>query len=340
MKRRWGRRVVNMILPVVFFWVLIFTGGPDQVQAGTAAGAKPELTKLSIGLPVPALTFLPAWVAEQKGFLKEEGITDAKVLAFRGDADVVQALAAGSVDINIASLTGLVTSIQSGQKFKSVWAGFNMAIFEWYGLPKYKSIAQTKGGRYGVSKFGSLTDSLTRYALRTSGLDPDKDVTILQLGGANQFLAAMEAGQLDAAILPSPQSYIAVEKGFVKLMSEKEFAPDWPTHVVYAKEDFTAKNPNTMKAFLRALSKSVEWIRAKPDEAAQLANKVLKIKLEHCRKAIDETVDGWYSDGRLPGKGLKIFWEISVEAGDVKEPWPDSRWLDDTLLKTQDQWRK
>ena len=75
----------------------------------------------------------------------------------------------------------------------------------------------------------------------------------------------MEAGQLDAAILSSPQTYIAAEKGFVKLMSQREqIAPDWPTHVVYAKEDFTAKNPNTIKAFLRASGKAIEWIKAEP----------------------------------------------------------------------------
>ena len=87
-------------------------------------------------------------------------------MAFRGDADVVQALAGGTVDINIASLIGLVGTISSGQKFRSVWAGYNMPFFDWYAQPKYKSIAETKGGRYAISKYGSLTDSLTRYALR------------------------------------------------------------------------------------------------------------------------------------------------------------------------------
>jgi NitT/TauT family transport system substrate-binding protein len=319
----------------------IFGGGVCLAQTGLSARAKAELTKLSIGIPVPSISFLPAWVADQKGFLKEEGITDVKVLAFRGDADVVQALAAGTVDFNIASLTGLVTTISSGQKFRAVSAGYNMPYFDWYARPKFKSIADTRGGRYSVSKYGSLTDSLTRYALRSAGLDPDKDVKILQLGSQTQGLAAMEAGQIDALCLPVPQSYIAAEKGFVKLMSQKEqIAPDWPTHVVYGKEEFIAKNPNTVKALLRATARAMEWIKTHRDEAAQLASKQLKFKVDHCRKAIDEIHDEWHPDGRLPGKGLKIFWEISVEAGDVKDPWPNDRWLDDTFLKTQDQWRK
>lgn len=328
---------------VIIISVLLFNLVPvgDFNAAQAAYAAKPEMTKLTIGLPVPAISFLPLWAANDRGFFKEEGLAEVKILAFRGDADVIQALAGGSLDLNVASLAGLVSSISSGQKFKGIWAGYNMPLFDWYANPKFKSIAETKGGRYAVSKFGGLSDMLTRYVLRRAGLDPEKDVTILQLGGSTQFLGAMEAGQLDAAILSFPQTYMAAEKGFVKLISQREYiAPDWPTHVVYTKEEFISKNPNTIKALLRATGKAIDWIKAKPDEAANVASKSLKFKVEHCRKAIDELQDGWYADGRLPQKGFKIFWETAVQAGDVKEPWPNNRWLDDTFLKTQDQWRR
>jgi NitT/TauT family transport system substrate-binding protein len=318
----------------------VFVLGQQMLYAQTPR-IKPELTRVAIGLPVPAISFLPTWTADQKGLFKEEGITEVKILSFRGDADVVQALAAGSVDINIASLNGLITTINAGQKFKAVWAGYNMPYFEWYALPKFKSIAETKGGRYAVTKFGALTDFLTRYALRNAGLDPEKDVKILQLGGSPQSLAAMEAGQIEATILSPPSTQVAAEKGFVKLMSQKEhIAPDWPTHVVYAKEEYVTKYPNTMKAFLRATGKAIEWIQANPEEAAQLASKQLKFKLEHCRKTIGDIKGEWHSDGRQPQKGMKIFWEIAVQAGEVKEPWPDSKWLDDRFIKSQEQWRK
>lgn len=338
------RRIIYRFSFLVLCSTLVILGLSVNVFGGAVNPAiqpKPEANRLTIGLPLQSASFLPIWVADRNGFLKEEGITEAKILAFRGDADVVQALAGGSVDINVASLIGLVSTISSGQKFRAIWAGYNMPFFDWYALPKFKSIAQTKGGRYAVSKFGSLTDSLTRYALRSAGLDPDKDVTILQLGGSTQSLTAMDAGQIDASILSAPQSYMAADKGFVKLMSQKEqIAPDWPTHVIYAKEDFLAKNPNRMKAFLRATGRAMDWIRANRDEAAKVLTNEMKFKVEYCRRAIDDIQDGWYADGRLPQKGMKIFWEISVQGGDVTEPWPESRWLDPSFLKTQDQWRK
>jgi ABC-type nitrate/sulfonate/bicarbonate transport system substrate-binding protein len=84
----------------------------------------------------------------------------------------------------------------------------------------------------------------------------------------------------------------------------------------------------------------MEWIKANPEEAAQIGNKMTKFKIEHCRKFIDEYKDWWDADGRIAQKGMKVLWEIAVQAGDVTEPWPDSKWLDPSFLKTQNQWRK
>jgi NitT/TauT family transport system substrate-binding protein len=326
---------------VIFLSVLLalVTGIAPLVQAASPA-IKPEISELKIGVPDLDPSFLPNWAAEQRGFFKEEGISDVKVLVFKGNGPTVQALSGGTIDLCVASLIGLVNTINAGQKFKAFWAGYNMTDWAWYGQAKYKSIAETKGGRYGISRFGSLTDFMTRYALRSGGLDPEKDVNILQLGGQAEFMAAMSSGQLDVAILSAPYTYMAAEKGYVKLMSQKDFAADYPTHVIYTKEEWIGKNPNTIRAYLRATTRAMEWIKANPEEAANLVTKQLKFKIEHARKAIDDLKDGWYPDGRLPQDGMKVFWTIATQSGEVKEPWPNSKWLDDRFLKTQDQWRK
>jgi NitT/TauT family transport system substrate-binding protein len=320
--------------------VTMATGAWNFLAAQPTRG-KLETSKLSIGLAVPSLSYLPCWVADQKGFLKEEGFMEVKVLVFKGDSDVLQALTAGTVDMSVSSLTGLVESIKSGQKFKAVWGGYNPPYFEWYARPKFKSIAETKGGRFAVTKHGALTDFLTRYALRTAGIDPDKDVKILALGGSPQSIPAMEAGQIDVTILSVPANYVAAEKGFVKILGMKEsIAPDWPVHVIFAKEAYIGQNPNAIKAFLKATGRAMEWIRTNPEEAAQIASKTAKFKVEHCRKFLQEYQNYWFADGSLPQRGMKIFWELAIQAGDVTEAWPESKWLDRTFLDTQQQWRK
>jgi NitT/TauT family transport system substrate-binding protein len=331
--QRW-RMVVPVLLGVISASIL--SGG-----LRIAAAASPEVSDLKIGVPANDPNFLPNWVAEDRALFKQEGFNGAKILVFQGDAPTVQALSAGTIDICVASLTGLVNTIVSGQKFKAVWGGYNMSHFEWYALPRFKSIRETKGARFGISKYGSMTDFLTRYVLRKAGIDPEKDVKILPLGGSAQFLAALAAGQLDVSILSIPNTYTAVERGYVRLATQRDLvSPDYPTHIVYAKEDFIAKNPLTVKAYLRSTSKAMEWIKANPDEAAKLVNKQMKFKVDHARRGIDDVGYGWYPDGRLAQEaGMKVFWSIAVEAGDVKEPWPTSRWLDDTVLKTQNAWR-
>ncbi len=71
-----------------------------------------------------------------------------------------------------------------------------------------------------------------------------------------------------------------------------------------------------------------------------MGDKAYKFKLDYGRRFLKDFGDEWHADGRLAKEGMKAFWDISVEAGDVKEPWPDSRWLNDTFLKTQNQWLK
>ena len=339
MKGRYGKCFRGAVIILIMVLFLLSTG-VSSAKAASLTGTKPEISELRIGLPALDPAFLPSWAADQMGFLKEEGFIDVKIMGFQGGGPTIQALAGGTVDLCVTGLSTLVNAINSGQRFKAFWAGYNMADFSWYALPKYKSMAETKGGRYGVTRLGSLSDFLTRYALRRAGLNPEKDVHILQLGGQAQYLAAMSSGQLDVGIFSLPNTYMAAEKGFVRLMSQDELSRDYPTHVAYAKEEFITRNPNTIKAYVRATTKAMEWIKANPNEAAKLINKQLKYRVEYSRKAVDDLIPGWYPDGRLPQDGMKVFWAITVESGEIKEPWPNSKWLDDTFLKTQDQWRK
>ena len=331
---------IGVFQVIIFSVMMVLALGWASQHRLAAAAEKPEKTKLNIGLPAPSASLFPNYVADEKGFYKEEGFAESKVLAFQGNAPTVQALASGTIDLCVASLHGLINTINSGQPFRGFWGGYNMTIFEWYAQPKFKSIAEAKGARFGVSRYGSLTDSTTRYIIRKAGLDPEKDVSILQIGTGATMLAALESGQLDVGILEIPYNFVASQKGFVKLMSQKDLAPDYPTHVAYAKESFITQGPNTIKAYLRATGKAMEWIKANREEAAKLMNKVLKSKLEECRPTIDYMADGWAPDGHLPREGMKVFWEIAVELGDAKEIWPENKWLDDRFIKTQDQWRK
>ena len=157
-----------------------FCAGSPEVRA---QAAKPETADVTIGLSVNDSTFLPIYLAETAGFYKDEGLK-VKVLAFRGGSDLTRALVAGSVQVAVAAPTSVLAAINAGEKVKVFYGGFNQAPFFWYAAPSIKTMADVKGKRLGITRFGSSTDALTRFALVAAKLDPNKDVRIIQGGGS------------------------------------------------------------------------------------------------------------------------------------------------------------
>src|ERR1700678_1090320 len=116
----------------------VAAGMPAVAQAAVPPmrGA-PEQKSIKIGLAVPDVAYWTLYVAQAQGLWKAEGL-DVQLITFSGDASVAQALAGGSVDVNSASLIGLLNAIQAGQKFKTISATCNQAVFPFVGNSKGK----------------------------------------------------------------------------------------------------------------------------------------------------------------------------------------------------------
>jgi len=150
--------------------------GAPAASAPSITVGPPERSSLKVGLPVDATSFLPVYLAAEHTY-QEEGLK-VDVLGFRGDAEVAQALAADSVDFDVASLNGLINMTTAGQPVKGFYAGFYQADFDWIAKAEVKTWADMKGRGVGISTYGALTDFLTRYALRKHGLEPERDVPV------------------------------------------------------------------------------------------------------------------------------------------------------------------
>jgi NitT/TauT family transport system substrate-binding protein len=311
-------------------------GGLTLLGANPPIG-KPEKPNLRVGLPVEATSFLPVYVAQAKTWAAN-GL-DVQLLAFRGDAEVAQALAGDSVDINVASTNGLINMINAGQPVIGFYAGFWQADFSWLSIPSVKRWEDLKGKTVGVSTFGSLTDALTRYALRKHKLEPEKDVQIIQGGGTPQAYQALKSGRIASALISPPFKWQGPEEGLNVLSTEaKEVAPQWPKHVILAKTKFIKENPNTIIAFLRAHVAAIRLAKAQREVAIQVMIDRLKYQKQWAERAYDDVINDYNERGLFPDKYMPVFWQITMSTGDVKEPWPDSKLLDLTYIKSFKQW--
>jgi NitT/TauT family transport system substrate-binding protein len=311
-----------------------------MLHAGAAfAQEKPEKTEVTIGLPVTTSTFLPLYLADSEGFFKEEGL-DVQLTAFRGGTDMVRGMIAGAVDMGVTALAGVTLGIKAGQPLKVFYGGFNMAIFDWYAIQKITSIEDAKGARFGVTRIGSSTDFLTRYALKTKGLDPKTDVKIIQGGGSASRLAAMAADQIDVNIFAPPETFIAKDAGYNLILKQTDIAPDYPFHVFFATEDYIEKNPNTIKAVLRAFVKGVRLAKADKQRSVKELMDRVGMEEKYASRTYDQIIGQIYEDGRLPSdKGMQTFWGIGIESGQFKEAWDKDSYLLPTFVDSYEQWK-
>jgi NitT/TauT family transport system substrate-binding protein len=315
-------------------------GGAAALAArrARAAPGKIEKPKLTLGLAVPAASFLPVYVAAARTW-KEQGL-EIEIVSFRGDAEVSQAMAGGSLDLSLQSFDGLINLIGSQQPVKGFYAGFHQADFAWLAQPSVKAWADLKGGTIGVSTFGSLTDALTRYVLRKHGLAPETDVRIMQAGPSATSIQMLRSGRLLAAIQSAPTKWMAQDAGLTVLgTQEKEIAPQWPKHTFVARSKFLDDNPETLRAFLRAHVAAIRLARQDRDLAVKVLVDQVKYQPSYAARAYDENMPAFDERGRLPDDTyMDIFWSIVIAAGTAKEAWPASRLMDDRFIGTFAQW--
>ena len=306
--------------------------------AVSGASAQSKHGKVSIGISITDSTFLPIYLAEAQGYFKQEGL-DATLTTFHGGSDLVRGVVSNSVDIGLSSPAGVISAIKAGQDVKIFFGGFNQAPFALCAIPSIKTLADAKGKRFGISRFGSSTDELTRYMLTAQHINPKTDVRIIQGGGSASRLAAMEAGQLDAALFAIPFDLIAAEKGYNVIVKQTDVMPDFPIQSFFARESYIKSHQAVIKAVLRAFIRGVRLAKSNKALAVETLIKTVRIKKQYAEKAYLSLVGGWREDGRLASDGgMKAFFDMAMASGHIKAPWSKDKYWDNTFVATIGQW--
>lgn len=306
-------------------------------RPASAAYAPPEQPGIKIGTSVTAMSFLPVYVAAARTW-KAQGL-DVQLFQFRGDAEAAQALAGGSIDVMVGSLNGLINMINSSQPVIGVYGGFWNADFSFHGGAGVKTWADLKGKSMGISTYGSLTDALTRFALKHNHLDPEKDVQIQQIGNTVNTYEAIKSGRIGGGILSPPYSWQADDDGMTRLGTQsKDVAPYWPKHMISAKTAFIAAHPHTIEAVLRGHVAAIRLAKKDKPGTVQIMMDQLKISQAFAQKAVELELPYYDERGGMPEKSMPVFWDITKQLGDVKSAWPEDKYLDHRFINSFKTW--
>jgi NitT/TauT family transport system substrate-binding protein len=306
-------------------------------RPAAAAFPPPEQPSIKVGTAVTAMSFLPVYVAYARTW-KAQGL-DVQLFQFRGDAEVAQALVGGSIDVSFGSLNGVINMISSNQPVIGFYGGFHQADFSWLAQPNVKHWSDLKGKSMGISTYGSLTDALTRFAIRRNKLDPEKDVQVAQVGTTANTYQALKSGRIGAGILSPPFSWQAQDEGFTLIGTQKtDVAPAWPKHLISAKTAFINANPHTCEAVLRGHVAALRLAHKDREATAQIMMDQLKITKEFAERAVDVELPDYDERGGMPEKSMPVFWDITKQLGDVTSAWDESKYLDHRFINSFKTW--
>ena len=255
----------------------VFASGTILAAATLALPAlraqpRPETRKITLSVGgKAAFYYLPLTISEQLGYFKAEGL-DVDISDFPGGARALQAVVEGSADVCSGAFEHTIHLQSKSQMFQAfVLQGRAPQIafgVSTKNIPNYKSVADLKGKKIGVSAPGSSTNMLASLVLSRGGLKAS-DVSFVGVGTAASALTALRSGQIDAMSNTDPIMTMLEQKGEVKIISDTRtlkgtaevFGGPMPAACLYAPLDFIRKNPNTCQALANAIVRGLKWLQ-------------------------------------------------------------------------------
>ena len=254
----------------LFYPMLVFLGlitvDPRQISADSPTIA---------GVAGPSVNMIYAYVPQDAGLWKKHGL-DVRMVLFEAGSTLAQVARAGEVKFAVNS--GPTTIASRTQGADSVIIAISVNTLP-YSLVTAKGItkwADLKGKKIGISRFGSGTDTAIRLVCKKFGLDPAKDLVIIQGGTQPSRLQALIAGSLDATLVSPPLDLKAKQQGLTILVNIAELAIPYPQLVIETTDRFARENPRAVKSFLKGFLEGVYYTASHKDETKKLITKYLK----------------------------------------------------------------
>src|SRR3989454_11519450 len=176
--------------------------------------------RVRIGVPLFPTVSYPVFIAQEKGIFEKNGIK-AEIIRINSEPTTYQALISGAIDATSGAPTGLVQSNIQGGPAVSLGSWDNLVSYTMATREKIDDLSQLRGKKIGVNRLGGKSSLILRVMLEDAGLNPMKDVTLLQLGGSQERLAALIRGGIDAAPVDFAFEPKMRQMGFFLVASKK-----------------------------------------------------------------------------------------------------------------------
>ena len=253
-----------------------------------APGHPAELKKLTLGYSTVGPAGTGLWMAKEIGAFEKYGI-DADLIFISSGPVVVQALIGGDLQAGLAATNAVIAAVLGGAPLVSVMSLVNRPYYRLWVQPEITRLEELRGKTLGVSRFGSVTDNLTRILLRKKGLDGA--VNVRQMGGTTEMAAAFQRRQIAGAVT----SNLRVDAPMRMLVDLDEMDIQYSNVVIAVSRDFHRRYPETVEGIVRAYTEGVAAAHYQKERTLKVIAKYTRLKdpkmMEEFYKDADKFLD-------------------------------------------------
>lgn len=297
-----------------FLWaVLVLT---FLLPINTAHG-QGSVKPVRIAYPAIAYNQIHIWVGKDAGLFKKYGI-DAELIFLEGGRVATQALVAGEAPfVNIGSI---VQAGLAGSDVVLVGASENTYAYSLITKPDVSKAQDLRGKKLGVSGFGSASHNAMLIALKHLGLNPNRDVMLLQTGGTSKRIAAMQAGGIDATIMSPSEVPTAMKLGYKELLDIADLNVPIQGNGLATTRTYIKANRATTKAVVKGYVESIRYIKTHEKEAKAIMSKYM-------RNPNKDVLDAGYNSfvKMVPNKPYPTLEGIQFLLDDIAKDFPKAK---------------
>ena len=266
-----------------------------------------KLKLVMLGQTGKSISTVPFEMSIKKGHFRNEGL-DVKSITIRQSDIIIKAILTNEVSFMSIIPTAILASVR-GLPIRTIAVNMESAPYVLVGRPQIKSMSELKGKKVATSSIGGMSSYVVREIVARNGLDPDRDLALLAVGGSEARTAALMAGFVDAALVVAPFNYNLERQGYTRLVWGPDFVR-YPLNGVAASADFLANNRDFVVAFLRGVAGGVREVKQRRSEMIAFVKEYLDLPEEEAVKSYEFLVssmpDNMVTDDAIIRKAMEF----------------------------------
>lgn len=294
-----------------------------------AAVPAEAVDKVRMSISAIDVSFLTGGLASKRGMFRDEGL-DVELIRMNANVSVT-ALSTGDIDYTMV-FASVVRGALRGLPMKVVASFMDSSTHLLIARPEYKTIRDLKGKTLAVSNYGATSDVAARMMMKQGGVDPEKELKIIQLGAERGRYAALREGIVDVAVLSPPTDTDAVRSGY-RVLSRFHEHFKLPFTGVGANLKKLKEKPDEVKRMVKAMLRANRFLRSNREGTIQTLMEWIKVDRESAAATYDSTWKIFSEDGGLPESGLKLVIDQGREAMKIERPVANSEVADFNIIR-------